>query len=137
MKDQLELFSTSFSQPENDWQQDSQGYDPYWDTLQPSIDEVKKDILKLNKTTQQQLLTWLEDLLSDPLPEPPSNPKREVVERHYRASICYQLEKVICGKGNCKCANGKKHGPYWYSYQWNAGRVVSKYIGKASPIQHP
>ena len=44
-----------------------------------------------------------------------------------KTGICYQLEKVKCGK-DCE---GCPHGPYWYAYyRGSSGKVVSKYIGK-------
>jgi hypothetical protein len=45
----------------------------------------------------------------------------------------YRLEGVRCGKENCKCASGKLHGPYWYSYTRDKDKVTSQYIGKRLP----
>lgn len=42
----------------------------------------------------------------------------------------YRLESVRCGKENCKCARGKLHGPYWYSYTRVKDKVTSQYVGK-------
>lgn len=33
-----------------------------------------------------------------------------------------------CGKSNCKCTRGSKHGPYYHWYQWYSGRVTKKYV---------
>lgn len=54
---------------------------------------------------------------------------REVVQQRQLKGITYQLEKVRCGKPNCKSC---PHGPYWYAYYRKGfnGRMVSKYIGK-------
>jgi hypothetical protein len=57
-------------------------------------------------------------------------PDREVVERKKVGSITYQLERIRCGKANCKCAKGSLHGPYWYGYWSEGGRTKSTYIGK-------
>jgi hypothetical protein len=57
-------------------------------------------------------------------------PDREVVERKKVGSITYQLERIRCGKANCKCAKGCLHGPYWYGYWSEGGRTKSTYIGK-------
>ena len=47
---------------------------------------------------------------------------------------CYRLEMVKCGKERCKrCADGRLHGPYWYSYRYSGGRVKKVYIGKKRP----
>jgi hypothetical protein len=43
------------------------------------------------------------------------------------------LEAVRCGKRNCKCARGKPHGPYWYSYARVKDKVTSRYVGKRLP----
>lgn len=41
--------------------------------------------------------------------------------------VSYRLEPVNCGKAGCsKCP----HGPYWYAYWREDGRVKSKYIGR-------
>lgn len=41
--------------------------------------------------------------------------------------VSYRLEPVNCGKPGCsKCP----HGPYWYAYWREGGRVRSKYIGR-------
>jgi hypothetical protein len=63
-------------------------------------------------------------------PEIRERPGREVVERNRVGNITYQLERVKCGKGNCKCASGELHGPYWYGYYSKDGKTVSVYIGK-------
>lgn len=54
----------------------------------------------------------------------------EVIEVRPASAGCYRLEKVRCGKPNCRCAQGKLHGPYWYLYQRRNGKLTSKYIGK-------
>ena len=55
---------------------------------------------------------------------------REVVERKKVGNITYQLERVRCGKSNCKCAKGSLHGPYWYGYWSEGGKTKSMYVGK-------
>lgn len=42
--------------------------------------------------------------------------------------VTYRLEEVRCGKANCtRCP----HGPYWYAYWREDGRVRSRYLGTA------
>jgi hypothetical protein len=42
----------------------------------------------------------------------------------------YRLEPVKCGKAGCtRCP----HGPYWYAYWREDGRLRSRYIGKSLP----
>jgi hypothetical protein len=52
---------------------------------------------------------------------------REVVERRHAGGVTLQLEKVRCGKRTCKKC---PHGPYWYAYWRDGGRMKSRYIGK-------
>lgn len=41
--------------------------------------------------------------------------------------VSYRLEPVNCGKPGCsRCP----HGPYWYAYWREGGRVRSRYIGR-------
>jgi hypothetical protein len=64
--------------------------------------------------------------------------ERTVVETQQSGRVTYQLELVNCGKARCKkCAEGELHGPYWYSYTWDAdkGKMVSRYIGKKQPTE--
>lgn len=44
--------------------------------------------------------------------------------------VSYRLESVKCGKPGCtRCP----HGPYWYAYWREGGRVKSRYIGRRHP----
>ena len=46
------------------------------------------------------------------------------------AKVTYRLEQVRCGKDGCsRCP----HGPYWYAYWRENGRLRSRYIGKHLP----
>jgi hypothetical protein len=46
-------------------------------------------------------------------------------------SVTYRQESVRCGKPGCtRCP----HGPYWYAYWREGGRVRSRYLGKRSPL---
>jgi Family of unknown function (DUF6788) len=49
--------------------------------------------------------------------------------------VYYQQEYRNCGKQHCHaCQDGKKgHGPYWYAYWREDGRLRSGYIGKKHP----
>lgn len=45
--------------------------------------------------------------------------------------VTYQLERVKCGKDNCKrCSRGPGHGPYWYAYWTERNKTRTLYIGK-------
>lgn len=44
--------------------------------------------------------------------------------------VTYRLESVKCGKPGCtRCP----HGPYWYAYWREAGKLKSRYIGAERP----
>lgn len=45
-------------------------------------------------------------------------------------AVTYRQESVRCGKRGCtKCP----HGPYWYAYYREGGRLRSRYIGRDLP----
>jgi len=44
--------------------------------------------------------------------------------------VQYRLQYRKCGKPGCKCATGKGHGPYWYSYDGNS---AARYVGSELP----
>jgi len=44
--------------------------------------------------------------------------------------VTYRLESVKCGKPGCRTC---PHGPYWYAYFREGGRLRSRYIGRELP----
>lgn len=47
-------------------------------------------------------------------------------------TVTYRQEEVRCGKDSCtRCP----HGPYWYAYWREDGRLRSRYIGKDLPAE--
>lgn len=47
-----------------------------------------------------------------------------------RGKVTYRQERVRCGREGCtRCP----HGPYWYAYWREGGRLRSRYIGKRPP----
>lgn len=44
--------------------------------------------------------------------------------------VTYRREHVRCGKPGCKTC---PHGPYWYAYYREGGKLRSRYIGKDLP----
>lgn len=47
----------------------------------------------------------------------------------------YQEQFRRCTRPSCRaCRQGKGHGPYWYAYWRQNGRVHSRYIGKKRPV---
>jgi hypothetical protein len=50
-----------------------------------------------------------------------------------REKVTFRQEMVRCGRASCtRCP----HGPYWYAYWREGGRLRSRYIGKELP-PHP
>lgn len=46
----------------------------------------------------------------------------------------YRQEYVHCGKDSCtRCQAGPGHGPYWYAYWREEGRLRKRYLGKTPP----
>ncbi|HWC13451.1 MAG TPA: hypothetical protein VG929_02510 [Actinomycetota bacterium] len=48
--------------------------------------------------------------------------------------VTYRLESVRCGKAGCRSC---PHGPYWYAYFREEGRLRSRYIGRELPAGQP
>lgn len=54
----------------------------------------------------------------------------EAGEARPPGKVTYRQEQVRCGRENCsRCP----HGPYWYAYWREEGRLRSRYIGKNLP----
>lgn len=51
-----------------------------------------------------------------------------------RGKVTFRQEAVRCGRKGCtRCP----HGPYWYAYWREGGRLRSRYIGKRLPNAEP
>lgn len=101
------------------------------------IDQIHAALHQLNLEQARQLYVELgaivQQLEQQPTsPEPVGSKGREVVEARHMDNRFYQLERVRCGKAGCKCAgeNGQLHGPYWYAYWRDDGKLKSRYVGK-------
>jgi len=98
--------------------------------------EIRQSISALPPRELAKLEAWLHALLEDRQSkrrEGDATKQREVLESHRAARKTYRLELVRCGKESCKCAVGKLHGPYWYAYWSEGGKIRSQYIGKRLP----
>ena len=99
--------------------------------------QIKLAVRRLSLAQLRRLDEWLRELIlkaeesarAERIP-----PSKQIVEERTVENKTYRLEGVRCGKEKCKCASGKLHGPYWYSYTRVEGRVKSQYIGKKCPI---
>jgi copper oxidase (laccase) domain-containing protein len=66
----------------------------------------------------------------DPDQPPPTQPGEQ--ERTRIGNWTFVSQLINCGKHSCKTCGGKtyRHGPYWYAYRREAGRLKSHYIGR-------
>jgi hypothetical protein len=99
-----------------------------------SLIQIKQAVRLLSLGQLRKLDAWLHELITraEEADRAEQSSKRTVVEQALD-NRTYRLESVRCGKENCKCARGKLHGPYWYSYTRVEDKVTSQYIGKKSP----
>ncbi len=103
----------------------------------PNRERLQKQIQRLSLADKQALQVWLAESIEEESQPPDTEPVtgREVVETTIAGRITYQSELVKCGKSKCRCATeGKLHGPYWYGYRKEKGRLKSWYIGKELEI---
>ena len=101
-----------------------------------SVRQIKQGMRMLSLKQLRKLDEWLQELIKkaegSPQAERPRS-RKQIIEERALEDKTYRLEGIRCGKEKCKCARGKLHGPYWYSYIRIEGRVISKYIGKKLP----
>ncbi len=101
-----------------------------------NIVQLKYALRRLSLGQLRKLDEWLHELISNTeeaeRAEKSSSRKRAVAEQTFDDRT-YRLESIRCGNEKCKCARGKLHGPYWYSYSRVKGKVTSHYIGKNLP----
>jgi len=100
-----------------------------------SEERLRLQILKLSLEQKSALQDWLSEAIAHEQQQIeradiPVQSGREVVELRTSGKVTYRLEMVKCGKLACRCASGQLHGPYWYAYQKQAGRLKSRYVGK-------
>ncbi|HEV3473838.1 MAG TPA: hypothetical protein VG602_00490 [Actinomycetota bacterium] len=54
----------------------------------------------------------------------------DATEQGRRGKVTFRQEQVRCGREGCRSC---PHGPYWYAYWREGGRLRSRYIGKQLP----
>ncbi|WP_088888787.1 DUF6788 family protein [Leptolyngbya ohadii] len=104
---------------------------------QPDLNKLRTAFYRLNLEQAKQLYGELGAIVQE-LEQQSVSPSfsragsREVVETARLGDRLYQRELVRCGKVGCKCEgkNGELHGPYWYAYWRENGRLRSRYVGK-------
>jgi hypothetical protein len=88
--------------------------------------DLIRDIRDLDEYDLRRLMIFVRGLLvtrrNDDFDVDESDPRR--------GKVTYRQEMVRCGRDTCtRCP----HGPYWYAYWREGGRMRSRYIGKNLP----
>ena len=87
--------------------------------------ELIRQVRSLDQYDLRRLQILVKGMLVQQGDDSPDHPDGDVPAKPGKVS--YRLEPVNCGKPGCsKCP----HGPYWYAYWREGGRVRSKYIGR-------
>lgn len=87
--------------------------------------ELIRGIRGLDEYDLRRLMIFVRGLLV-------SRQARELAEPEAarRGKVTFRQERVRCGRASCtRCP----HGPYWYAYWREGGRLRSRYIGKRLP----
>ena len=101
-----------------------------------SIRDIQKAIRTLSLQQVRKLRLWLDEYalrLEEAERRSEKSSGREILEERQIDNKTYRLEKVRCGKENCRCAEGDLHGPYYYAYWSEEGKTRTQYIGKKLP----
>jgi len=99
-----------------------------------TLPAIKAAVAALSLADIRDLQAYITDLMLERMEEEWTPPQDEnTVEAVKVGKVSYLLQKVKCGNKTCKCAKGDLHGPYWYGYQRQEGKVTKKYFGKARP----
>ena len=93
--------------------------------------ELKHAMRRLSLSQLRKLDEWLHELIRKT--EQAAHAEQLSSDRQTLDNRTYRQESIRCGKENCKCARGKLHGHYWYSYVRVNDKVTSNYIGKSLP----
>lgn len=115
-------------------------------------DSLRSKIKRLSLQEKRDLQQWLEsqikfdeaeldqrEIIDSIVVEPvkTSSSNSAIVESCSYEGRTYQLERRRCGKKACKCVDADLrsggHGPYWYAYWKESGKLRTQYIGKRPP----
>lgn len=111
----------------------------------PSLDSLKASLRRLRLEEKQQMLDWLAQeidvetklAISSAILNTTIASNAAIVEQQHYEGKTYQLEKRRCGKDECGCMDGEisevGHGPYWYAYWRESGKLKNIYVGKRAP----
>ncbi len=101
-----------------------------------NLTQIKLAVRRLSLSQLRKLDAWLHELIrgaEEADRAVKSSPRKQTVDERSLENKTYRLESIRCGKEKCKCARGKLHGPYWYSYTRVKDKVTSQYVGKSLP----
>ena len=101
-----------------------------------SLIQIKQAVRTLSLGQLRRLDEWLHGMIlkaEESARDERMSPRKQIVDEHTVENMTYRLEGVKCGKEKCKCASGKLHGPYWYSYTRVKDKVKSQYVGRKLP----
>lgn len=95
-------------------------------------DYISDGLPKQDDDTLRDVIAYAHELIDHrALAEPEIPDDAEIVEESADNGGSIVKEMVVCGKPNCKCADGEKHGPYKYRYYSVKDTTKKEYIGKA------
>lgn len=60
----------------------------------------------------------------------------KILEEKILLSKNIHVKYVTCGRSNCSCRLGKKHGPYYYIRRKKDGRYSDEYVDISSRQNH-
>ncbi len=85
-------------------------------------EKVLKSLVSLPKASLERIRRRAEALIQE------ADCQGAEPKGHYRA------EYVKCGRAGCGCKTGAKlHGPYWYHYTREGGKLRRRYLGRSKP----
>lgn len=93
----------------------------------PLSRELIREVRDLDEYDLRRLMIFIRGLL---LARDADDPDASRPEAAASGKVTYRQERVRCGRDGCsRCP----HGPYWYAYWREGGRLRSRYIGKHLP----
>jgi hypothetical protein len=92
--------------------------------------ELLRAVRALDEFDLRRLMLYAGELVAARTGSPPARESRPPVPG--RPKVSYRQQRVRCGKDGCtRCP----HGPYWYAFWREGGRVRSQYLGKQLPAE--
>lgn len=94
--------------------------------------ELIREVRHLDEYDLRRLTIFVRGLLLARDAEPLSDEHEVEPPGSRPGKVTYRQERVRCGREGCaKCP----HGPYWYAYWREGGKLRSRYIGKDRPAE--